>query len=320
VAESDPGSGLKTARRRRVHVEAADGFVLALEYVPSVGPPKGACLAGHAMAVNGRTLDHPRHRGLASELASSGFEVYVMDLRGHGRSVNKGRADWSFDDLVVFDLPAVMSAIRQRHPELPIVGLGHSLGGNALCAYLGTVAEHGPEVPTLSALVTVATTIWLPRFETRRLRRLVQRVLCEVVAATARWKGVFPVCRLRLGSNDIPPRFAQDLLRWVRSGVWSSRGGVDYGRQLQGANVPVLALFAGGDRLFCPPAAGMAFHHQLPVADLKVETVGPSMVGFRPGHMDLVLDERCRVMWKFAGDWLLERIRQQGEIENVRSG
>jgi predicted alpha/beta hydrolase len=296
----------QSKRRRRVMVTAGDGQVLAVEHVPATGRVLGACVVGHAMGTNGRTMDRPRHDGLVSTLASAGLETYVVDLRGHGRSVSS-QSDWCFDDIVHLDLPAVLSVVRERHPGLPILGLGHSLSGNALVAYAGVAAAH-EDLPPVGALVTIATTIWLPRLERARRRRIVQRVVCEVVAAVAIRQGRFPARSLRLGSDDVSVGFSRDFRRWARDGVWSSREGNDYSAGLGAVDIPVLALFAAGDRLFCPPRAGRAFHDQLPPGTVEARVVGRSTVGFRPGHMDLVLDSRCRPVWESVADWCVEQL------------
>lgn len=73
---------------------------------------------------------HLPARSLANYLAAAGFDVFNLDLRGHGRSRHFGaRAPRNVDDYIAEDLPVavqeVMHLTGNRSPFL----VGHSLGG-----------------------------------------------------------------------------------------------------------------------------------------------------------------------------------------------
>ena len=119
-----------------LQVSTADQWTLEMDVLPSEVPPRGAVLLLHAMMVNRGTMDR-RGKGLASILAARGWQVYVADFRGHGGSGPnvKDGGGWSYDDLVRYDVPALVAAIRQRHePGFPLFIVGHSLGGHVALA------------------------------------------------------------------------------------------------------------------------------------------------------------------------------------------
>ncbi|APX33493.1 lysophospholipase [Brachybacterium sp. P6-10-X1] len=114
-------------------------------------PSDHVTLAGHAGALVGRiwTRQDPRwiavlahgygeHVGryawVADRLAAAGAAVHAVDHVGHGRSDGERVLIEDFDQ-VVADLDLVVRDARDRHPELPIVLIGHSLGGMIAARY-----------------------------------------------------------------------------------------------------------------------------------------------------------------------------------------
>lgn len=73
---------------------------------------------------------HLPARSLANHLARAGFDVFNLDLRGHGRSRHFGaRAVRHVDDYITEDLPtAVEEVLTHTNKRAPFV-IGHSLGG-----------------------------------------------------------------------------------------------------------------------------------------------------------------------------------------------
>lgn len=69
-----------------------------------------------------------RYEHVAAHLVADGAEVVAPDHWGHGRSAGEmGLVDDI--ELVVADLAAVADEAQARRPDLPLVVLGHSLGG-----------------------------------------------------------------------------------------------------------------------------------------------------------------------------------------------
>lgn len=74
-----------------------------------------------------------RYARLAQAFTDAGFAVYAHDQRGHGKSIPRGHAPGHVADSdgfgrLVEDAHEVNRAIANRHPSLPIVLLGHSMG------------------------------------------------------------------------------------------------------------------------------------------------------------------------------------------------
>jgi acylglycerol lipase len=82
------------------------------------------------------SLEHSgRYVWVADQLTDAGFAAYAVDLRGHGCS--GGRP--AYVDrmaLLVSDVKRLVELVRERHPELPLFVLAHSLGGLVALEYV----------------------------------------------------------------------------------------------------------------------------------------------------------------------------------------
>jgi predicted alpha/beta hydrolase len=250
------------------------------------------------MMVDRRTLDRPRGGGLLSFLVERKFAVVSCDLRGHGKS--GPRADdggnWSYDDLVERDVPALVDFARARFPGLPVVALGHSLFGHVTLAHL---ARH-PSLP-LDGLVMLAGNVSNPTWRRRPIAWAQKAALIQVMAAVTAVVGRLPARRLRMGTDDEARGY---VLQFVSNGLtarWRARDGFDYFAALERVRVPVLAIASDGDRLYSPPEDVRGLMSAVPTARVEVLRDGPS-------HMGIVLDANsARPAWELAARFIDER-------------
>ena len=94
----------------------------------TVEAPKAIVQLVHGMAEYGS-----RYARLAESLGAAGYSVYAHDHRGHGKSIPAGSppghtADDDSWNRVVEDAHGVNREIAKRHPGLPLIVLGHSMG------------------------------------------------------------------------------------------------------------------------------------------------------------------------------------------------
>lgn len=81
-----------------------------------------------------------RYAELGERLCAAGYGAYALDLRGHGQSAATSLAGHFADrdgwGKVVDDQLQLNHLIRRDFPQVPIILLGHSLGGSIALAYL----------------------------------------------------------------------------------------------------------------------------------------------------------------------------------------
>ncbi len=111
--------------------QTADGTILHVSGW-AVEAPKAVVQVLHGMAEYGS-----RYARLAAALAASGYTTYAHDHRGHGKSIPDvsppgHMADHDSWNRIVEDTHGVNREIARRHPALPIIVLGHSMGSFVL--------------------------------------------------------------------------------------------------------------------------------------------------------------------------------------------
>ncbi len=122
---------------------ASDGDNLAVQDWPLADEQR---LRGVVLLVHGLGEHAGRYEALAQRLNDWGFAVRGYDHFGHGES-GGARGALSHPDRLVDDLGDIVESTRTRTPDgLPLLLLGHSLGGLVAASY---VAAHPKAVDGL---------------------------------------------------------------------------------------------------------------------------------------------------------------------------
>jgi predicted alpha/beta hydrolase len=230
------------------------------------------------MMTDGRYFGARRDGSFAASLADAGLDVYVADFRGHGRSMppRAGHGDWSFDDLVELDLPAIVataaSASELDLGELALIG--HSLGGLVACAALGT-----GRIAPVRVVGLAATSVWLGE-------TLARRALMGAYRGITQLLGRAPIRALGVGTADEAAGYVDQLTGWARHGRWTSLRGVDYRAALEAIDVPAFA-FTGATDWMCRPRDASQIAKRIPGCE-PLRVVGKSHGDpLDPDHFEL---------------------------------
>lgn len=110
-------------------LEGRHGLKIFTRHWPAAGAPKASLVICHGVNSHGG-----QYIRAAEALASRGFAVTALDLRGRGRSEGERFYVDSIDDYVS-DLSLTIDLGRSHHPDLPLFLLGHSAGGVTSVTY-----------------------------------------------------------------------------------------------------------------------------------------------------------------------------------------
>lgn len=86
-----------------------------------------------------------RYAHVAEALVQAGYAVHALDHRGHGKSEGRRVYVKRYDEFQR-DLVQFLELVVAQHPRLPVVVMGHSMGGNLA---VGHVLDHQEGVRAL---------------------------------------------------------------------------------------------------------------------------------------------------------------------------
>ena len=108
---------------QRVSLSTPDGETLALRRLPAPGTARAVVVVVHGLGEHAG-----RYHAVAECLHEWGFAVWAHDHHGHGESTG-ARGGLPSELRLVDDLALVIDDARRLNPGVPLVLLGHSLGG-----------------------------------------------------------------------------------------------------------------------------------------------------------------------------------------------
>lgn len=280
----------------------------------------------HGLGANRLTWDIAPDYSLPRWLLQQGFDVYSLELRGHGLSEKPGhprrRWGWGVREYCELDLPTALDFVLARSGAPALHMVGHSMGGILLYARaaLGdarlrsgiTIASSLDyrDTPTVFRLIAplaplshlvAQVPLHLPALLSSWASRFSARLIDASIACP---RNVEPDIFRRYAANllhPVSPRVLRDLAGLVNGRGLASTDGERYDALLQsrGYDFPILALAGTADTV-CPPAAAARFGTQQRVFG-KSEGQQEDY-----GHCDLVMGRNARdEVWPRIGEWLV---------------
>ncbi|MDC3378907.1 alpha/beta fold hydrolase [Planctomycetota bacterium] len=316
-----------------------DGGALALvRKRPVGGAPRGAVVLLHGLGQN-RYSWHLDQRSLSAFLVDRGYDVFNLEMRGHGRSRGFGSASpQGFEDYAERDLPAALDAIRKVGHERVFL-LGHSLGGAVAYAAAGATPERFRGVVTVSgvfawgggtrALSAFARLLHRAQRTHGRLGLrggmplrldLVGRSMAAGLTMMENAWFLLPAEAWTPGSIERPilhqwltrafDRTSGSVLaqmaRWARTGSFNDNGEQrDYAQAWSRCGVPTLILAGDRDKLAHPWSDVKPAFDASSARDRTYRCFGWASDGEQYGHVDLLVGRRApHVVWPLIAEWL----------------
>jgi alpha-beta hydrolase superfamily lysophospholipase len=246
-------------RRTEFLISGARGdHLFSREWLPP--DPERVLLLVHGLAEHSGRYEH-----VGAWFAERACAVHAYDQRGHGKSAGVPGHLRRFSDYLD-DLEAVLRRVRERHPELPVFLVGHSMGGLVVTTF---ARERRPEV---AGIVTSGAALRVPANVSRTtlagarlLARLLPRLRMNPQIDPAGLSRVPEVVRAYVDDplvfSRITASFASELFAAMRR---TGDGGAD-------VRVPTLLLHGEAD-LLCPVEASRHFFAQLGAGEKGLRT------------------------------------------------
>ena len=300
--------------------------------LPPPTATRGTVLLIHGYGQNRYTW-HSSRRSFANFLADDGWDVFNVDLRGHGRSRRFGAPfPRTLDDYIQEDLPAFVREALELSGQDRVFLIGHSMGG-LISYFAGATA--------LRDVVRGVVSIGSPYVFGQGSALLFG---LRELAAAVRWTGLLdgnPALPVRLVGRHLQRRqrlwntrllplpirawapdpvepdvleeylartfdrstltVALDIFRAGRAdGFKSSDGMIDYSTAFEILDRPLLVV-AGTEDGLAPPASVRPAYERSRSSDKTYRA-------FPFGHIDLVVGkEATRTVWPLIRNWLARR-------------
>jgi polyhydroxyalkanoate synthase len=320
------------------HPVTADGWRLTVErFPPAAGSPPRALpvVICHGFGANRSYFKIDEERSLPAVLARSGYDVWLLDLRGRDDAGTPGfwfgahTYTYSVDDYIRYDVDAALAHVTRATGKPRVIWIGHSMGGmvayaragaygDARIAELITVGSPGAFAPMsrvlLQAYEASGAMSILPAVPLAFFARI-YGALATPLVPTIFLEPMFYPGNLHHGeaykmarytaTNLAKPETRQLLLGSRRGEFVSADGRLSYSRTLGAITIPTLVVGGRRDQLADPMVIRKTFEH-LGSADKELLIVGRA-TGFSEdyGHTDLVVGEpAAREVFPRILDWL----------------
>jgi pimeloyl-ACP methyl ester carboxylesterase len=327
-----------------------DGWRLGIRHYRPERPDPGKLpvILCHGLGLNATfwtiTDDH-----LPAQLTERGYDVYVFDLRASGdnvqmgwnESVNhrlretpfreRGESSWTVDDLVRYDLPAILDYVEKDTGKGRVNWVGHSLGGMMVFPWM----ELTSEPQRIANFVGMGSTIAQAKTPQRDMlwANLGIRTLLNVASAGRLGRplkyfhmpGMEKIDRFYYSAENVDrrtisrfygytledpgPAALRQFDPYLRHGhLLSADGRIDYVSRLDEVDVPTLMVAGAGDLISDVPSTRITFN-ALGSPDKTLYVFGKANGHVADyGHCDLVWSRHApREVFPVIIDWLDRR-------------
>lgn len=322
----------KVVLTKDVVMTSGEPLGMVRKRLPAPSETRGAVMLVHGFAQNRYTW-HATGRSFSAFLASEHWDVFTVDLRGHGRSrYYSDSHSRTIDEYIQEDMPSfAREAMRlSGHERLFLVG--HSMGGmityaaasSSLRDYvrgivtIGSPYRFGLGNPLLASIAQVLKALRFtglfdrnPRLplhllgrELRRFRAIAgSRVIPPLLRGWRPGNVEDIILAEFLGKSfeRTSLQIAIDVITGAdRVTLGNPHGRTDYGIAFEALDRPLLVIAGTEDSLAPPASVRRAFE--------KSRSSDKTYREFPFGHLDLVLGrEATTTIWPLVRDWLARR-------------
>lgn len=174
----------------------------------------------HGTIENGKIFYTESGKGLACYLAEQGFDVYVADFRGKGKStppIHEDSDHGQFDS-ITRDIPLFIEEVSKRtHQKMHVIC--HSWGGVLFASTLSRFPEKIANIASNICFGTKRSVLTSGIEKTLKVDILWNKIAPKL----AKRKGFIDAKKLKFGADSETALFLQDSIDWVKPSQWLDR-------------------------------------------------------------------------------------------------
>ena len=249
----------------------------------------------HGSIENGKIFYSSSGKGLAPYLAQQGYDVFVADLRGRGKStpsIGRG-SNHGLAEIIKEDLPAFIKKIQEIKGDMPQHWVAHSWGGVHILSYLAMNMEK----VNLASMVFYASKRRISIMSIRRFY-LIDFFWNFMSKIYTRVYGYLPATNLKMGSDNETIKSHSQTNDWVYSKDWVDwEDGFDYGAALKKLSLPpILSLTGEGDDVLGHPTDVKYLLNEIGNQEYTFKVIGKS-TGYKHNydHINILTHPDCTV-------------------------
>lgn len=196
----------------------------------------------HGSIEDGRIYYSKSGKGLAFYLAKQGYDVFIPDLSGKGKSTPPVSRDsvHGQTEAITEEIPLFLAKIRDLKGKTPQHWIGHSWGGTLQYASLLRFPNQEKVLSMchfgVKRRITVRNWQWL--YKIAFAWYFLGSILTKIY-------GFMPSKIYKFGSENEPKRFYHQINVWFKSNDWKDDDGFDYSGQIGKVILPPSRFFTG---------------------------------------------------------------------------
>ncbi|GAA5038392.1 alpha/beta hydrolase [Marivirga lumbricoides] len=199
----------------------------------------------HGSIEDGRIFYSKSGKGLAPFLAQNGYDVFVADLRGKGKSTPNisPESDFGQKEAIMEDMPAFMDYINQKTGKKPEYMMAHSWGGVIILSYLARFKHENLKAQAFFGSKRDVKVQNIYRWFN------IDLLWNKMGTYLVHKHGYLPATKYNIGSDNEAKHFYLQVNNWVYSDEWiDSFDGFNYAEALQKQKIaPTLHLTGAKD-------------------------------------------------------------------------